>query len=303
MPLTNENDDKSALDVLAEGTLREQLGIDEPEPPEEKVEEKPAPVVDDRIDKILARQEKLETQLFEAKAENQYYRGALSQRPQPAAEPEDEELDLNFEEITADIEARGSKALVDVIRKVVAHERKSIGKEVDGRVNQRLGQQSAVDNRRQAFTNELNTVTTEFAPFWNDEFKAEADAEAMKILQLRGGKSMQDFMPGDLYSAASRVAARWERTGKGVNTVLDRPKSEGASIRELVRRVPDSDSIGKGSGQRGAKTPKTIDDLDYPERDKAAAKNVFRRLKALNPGMSEERWVASYIKGRNEEAA
>jgi hypothetical protein len=300
MALTAD-EQKSSIDILAEGSLSDQLNespIGNPEAKEPEIDEKEAA--------REARFAKIEQQNMELQQEAQFMRGYLqrqaNEQQQRQPEPKDEpEPEIDYEAVSRDIEARGAKALHEFVDGQIERRIQKALKEVDGRVNGRINQDRALDGRRQAFANELNTCMTEFKDFWSDDnFKSEADAEAMKILQMRGGKLMQDFQPGDLYSAASRVAARWERAGKGQQP---EPKTNGSgnSLREITRRVPN-ETLGNGSNGKRTTTPKSIDDLDMTDKEKAAARNVYRKLKDLNPDLplSEERWVKSYLAGQRE---
>jgi hypothetical protein len=295
MPITD--DSKNAIDILAEGSISDQLNdapTDEPKVEEPKVDEKEAA--------REARFEKLERQLLESQQEAQFMRGYLQRqqaeqtRPQP--EPEDKEEPLDYDGLTKDMETRGAKALHEFVDTQIEKRVQKALKEVDGRVNGRINQDRAVDGRRQAFANELNTCMSEFKDFWSDDtFKSEADVEAMKILSMRGGKTLADFQPGDLYSAASRVAARWERAGKGKTE--EQPRN-GSSIREISRRVPATDNLGNGNNGHRSAAPKAIDDLGMSDKEKMAAKNVFKKLKELNPGMNETKFVQYYQEGEAE---
>jgi len=303
-------EEKSSIDNLAEGSLEEQLS-EEPKP-EETHEE---PKKDEASSTLLSRLDKMEERLLERDQEIQFLRGYVAQQgDRSAPAPKDEtpqEFQFDPEKVTKDIETRGSEALVELVRNVIKHERADIEKKIDEKLQGQLGRRDQVDTRRKAFETELNNCVTEFSDAWeSQEFKNEADQVAARILQTRLGRQpqfpndMQHFQPGDLYSAASRVYAKWEREGKvGNKTNGDVRSTSGSTIREITRRVPRSDDLGSRSTSAAPKVPKKIDDIEMPDREKAAAKNVFRRLKDLNPGMTEERWVANYLKGQREAEA
>lgn len=290
MALLND-DEKSSIDILAEGSLSDQLNESATDEP--KIDE---PKVDERESAREARLEKLEKQLLESQQEAQFMRGYLQRQAneqKTVVEPEEKDEPLDYDALAKDMETRGAKALHEFVEQRIEKGVAKAVKEADGRINGRLQQQQAVDGRRAAFSNELNTCMTEFKDFWSDEtFKTEADAEAMKILSMRGGKQMSDFQPGDLYSAASRVAARWERAGKGQQP---EPKANGSSLREISRRVPTNENLGGGG--KHVSSPKSIADLGMTDKEKMAAQNVFKKLKDLNPGMSEAKFVQYYQEG------
>lgn len=314
MAVASPQDDssRSAIDVLSEGTLREQLGIDgndEGEGDEPKVEE---PKVDPDVAALKATVADLQRQQLEDRQELQFHRGALSniQRPAPkAAEPEPE-LEFNFDDVTKDIETRGTVALKDFVNKIVSHEVGKALKEADKRVDGKLGAQQASAAVIQRMRNEFNEVTSDYAEFWDQPgFKEDVDKEAGKVLEFRIGRAWQSsddnrhYAPGDLLGAASRVARRWDKEGKlpGPASNITKGNANTSSLREITRRVPANDP---GTGTRGqpAKAASTIDEIDMPANEKAAAKSVFKKLKALNPQLTEKSWVDNYHRGERNRA-
>src|SRR5882762_10224123 len=118
MAVTTDNapEEKSSIDNLAEGSLEDQLG-EEPKSEESKEE---APKGDERIQQLLDKQAKFEQQLLERDQEVQFLRGYVSrQGDQQAPAPKDEipkEFSFDAEKVTKHIEARGSEALVDLVK-------------------------------------------------------------------------------------------------------------------------------------------------------------------------------------------
>lgn len=291
------DDSKSAIDILAEGSISDQLN--EPAADEPKVEE---PKIDEKEAAREARFEKLEKQLLESQQEAQFMRGYLQrQQAEQTRQPEPKEENepaLDYDALAKDMETRGAKALHEFVDTQIEKRVQKALKEVDGRVNGRINQDRAVDSRRNAFQSELNRTMTEYAEEWKDEtFKDEADKKAAEILAIRLGRQpnfpqdMQYFQPGDLYSAATHVAGQRARN-KPVGTTTN-----GSSLREISRRVPATDNLGNGNNGHRNAAPKSINDLGMTDKEKTAANNVYKKLKELNPGMSEEKFVKYYQEG------
>src|SRR5258707_1243249 len=146
------DDSKNAIDILAEGSISDQLN----ETPEAKPEET-VPAVDEKEAAREARFEKLEKQLLESQQEAQFMRGYLQrqqnesqQRQEP---PEEKDEPLDYDALTKDMETRGAKALHEFVANEVAKGVKIALKETDKRVNGRINQDRAIDNRRNLMAN------------------------------------------------------------------------------------------------------------------------------------------------------
>lgn len=296
-------EERSAIDKIAEGSISDQL---EPEPvaePEKKDEPKVEYVSKSDF-------EKLQNELLEARQEQQFLRGYLSKRDEkkPEAPAAPVKPTFDYEQIRQDIEARGPQALEDFVDKIVAHRLEVAKRDVETNVDGKLGQRDVAQRQNALLQNEINQCVEAAGELWGtDDFKNDADKEAAKILSIRLGRApnfpedVKYYQPGDLYSAVMRVMSRRGEAGGGARNGNG---NNGSSLREITRRVPKSDDLGNGNGNgnRTKASPKTIDDIDMPQKEKEAAKRVFRKLQELNPGMTEQSWIESYNAGAREAA-
>src|SRR5258708_19704098 len=123
------------------------------------------------------------------------------------------------------METRGAKALHEFVAKEVAKGVKAATKESSKFVDNRLSQDRAANARVSHFKNEIDNISAEFPGFMQDEeFKAEADTEAIRILTLRlgqapnGSEDNRFYQPGDLIAPLSRFALKPQRSNKTTPT-------------------------------------------------------------------------------------
>ena len=309
-------EEKSALDVLAEGNLSDSLR-DEPEAEagaEDSGGEKKAEGASPELTKLQQTIEELRAQVLESKQELQFHRGYL-QRSQAEAgrekEPEKPQPKTrDWDRVNEDIKARGSEAIADLAREIAQEVRDEILQETDRRTAGRLTETQRETQYRQAMANELDSINREFSDAWtgpqSDAFKREADAEAMKTLTTRLGREprsqddLKYFQVGDLRAAASLVYARWMRAGK-IGKEEETPVNRNSSVREIARRVPASDNLGNGNRGASGGPPKTIEALGktygWKDAEISAARRVFKSLKEYNPSMTEASYCQNYIDG------
>jgi hypothetical protein len=168
-----------------------------------------------------------------------------------------------------------------------------------------LRQRDASAQYNKAYQDDMNEAITEFGKdlLESPDFIKDGDVELARIIRLRGGKT---YLPGDFFTASSRVHAKWQREGKlegrsnGNNGNGDKGRDEGQrpSLREITRRPRMSDDTGSnGDGQRRG-GGKTLHDLGLSPLEERIARQNMKGL-----GVSESDWVKSHLASEREDAS
>lgn len=306
---TDVNEPKD--DALGGDTLQDLLNppssVEEPTSDAAKSDDadKKSALTAEDVEKLIAKaREKDEERFGELEQTLTYYKGRLAERDesrQPETKKEDEIGEFTYDEakLAEGMAENAPRTLAKLVDDLGKHLEKKIRKELTKDVDGRLYQDQAMRARASAWEQDRAGVEKEYGDYLKDkDFLKEADSEIAAIITKRGGKAWADYMPGDLESAASRVVLRWLRAGKGKQIAENdaATRGNGLSLREVVRRVPQSDSLGNGNGRAASGPPKTIDQLFTNERDRKIAKKVIAKQ-----GVSEEAYVRNYLRAREDD--
>ncbi len=260
---------------------------------------------------ISEAREKDEERFGELEQTVTYFKGRLAEREENRREEpkkEDEIGEFTYDEtkLAEGMAENAPRTLAQLVKDLGAHVEKKLRKELSQDVNGRLSQDSRQRALSAAYQSDVTGVEKEFAEFVTDKkFLEECDQELATTLRKRNPSAksiealMAHYLPDDLNSTASRVALRWTKAGKVTSSNGDEGRGGdvgGTSLREIVRRVPLSDSIGNGNGRAASGTPKTIDQLFSDEKDRKIAKKVI-----VKQGVSEEAYVRQYLRAKEED--
>jgi len=261
---------------------------------------------------ISEAREKDEERFGELEQTVTYFKGRLAEREETRREEpkkEDEIGEFTYDEtkLAEGMAENAPRTLAQLVKDLGAHVEKKLRKELSQDVNGRLTQDSRQRALSAAYQSDVTGVEKEFAEFVTDKkFLEECDQELATTLRKRNPSAksiealMAHYLPDDLSSTASRVALRWTKVGKAKTSTENGGVGSGGggetSLREIVRRVPLSDSIGNGNGRATSGTPKTIDQLFSDEKDRKIAKKVI-----VKQGVSEEAYVRQYLRAKEED--
>lgn len=190
---------------------------------------------------------------------------------------------------------------------VASRTAKQVREELSGQITSRTQATEANIRRQDALRQAAVEVKNEFADIYNDPKLSEAfDLEAgQEIFRMYGDDWAKHMSPADPMNAASRVYARWARSGKLAQTQAhanggtnggDAGGSRTPSLREIVRSAPTGGSSDRVAGTAGAprgdgrRTPTTLAELGYTQTEQVAARKVMKDY-----GMTEAQWVANYL--------
>jgi hypothetical protein len=273
------------------------------------------PAADPRFSSMEERLNKAEERAIAAEQIAQQTRGQniilsnqLAQRERPAAtQPPAKEPLLKLgskEELAARLDKDPAGTLLDLFA--------DLSNAIEGRVtkvaettDQSLRQRDTAAQYERAYRADMTEAFQEFGEevCRTPEFIEEGNKEIAKIVRLRGGEG---YLPGDFYTAASRVYARMERAGKLPNPVNGAPANANnngrdaarPSLREITRRVSFSDDMSSNAsgGDRGNGAPKSLRDLGLsPLEERIARKN----MQGLN--ITEADWVRNHLAAARED--
>jgi hypothetical protein len=246
---------------------------------------------DPRFASLEERLGKLDEELAVAKQHNTYLQGVVNtlQSGQKPSETKDEPKPFVFnkDQFASDLEKDPAGAIMSLVQLLTSHQgetlRGELRKDVDGKLTLKERQtslQSAYESDKQQTLREFGEDVV-----LSDAFKRDADVEFAKILNARGGKGPNDYLPGDLYSAAAVTYGKWARDGKlpkketSPASVNGSPTQSQPTLRSIIERMPRSDMVANGNGRPTSNgVPKTIDELPgMSDRDKRAARIVIQR--------------------------
>jgi hypothetical protein len=267
----------------------------------------PAAQGSSEIAQVLERMSKLEDDLTAQKQLNTYLQGRIAERQTPAqttpTEPVPQEFSFDENAVAEEMQTNAPKALLKVVKDYLAHELKNVKKEAGSAAATTITAAQRQQQVRDAYQRDIGEVKEKFGHMLgNKEFNAAADEAIMGIIRLRGGQTVNDYMPGDLMSAASRVYGEWLSSGKIKPQGQNGNSQTVPPLREVARRpFGDLESgNGAGTGQRSGPA-KTINDLFPNDRDRRIAREVYRQTHEAEPQITEERWVASYLRARQND--
>jgi hypothetical protein len=265
-----------------------------------------APASND-IAQIMERMSKLEDDLTAQKQLNTYLQGRIAERQQPApvqpVEQAPQEFTFDENAVAEEMQTNAPKALLKVVKDYLAHELKNVKKEAGSAAATTITAAQRQQQIRDAYQRDISEAKEKYGHmFTNKEFNAAADEVIMNIIRLRGGSSVNDYMPGDIMSAASRVYGEWLSSGKIKPQGTNGNSQTVPPLREVARRPFGDLESGNGAstGQRSGPA-KTINDLFSNDRDRRIAREVYRQTHEAEPAITEERWVASYLRAKQND--
>lgn len=268
-----------------------------------------APLTAEDVRKLVSESTgELQDRLTAAEHTNAYLRGRLSEvgQSQRPAEPEQPKpFEYDMDQLAKDMETDAPRALTGYLRGLVQHElgniRGDLTKAVDGRVGLNERRRSLND----AYQRDVQSVMSRYGELVKDKnFIKDADSAILELVQARGGRDINDYQPGDLISAASRVYGDWALSGK-VKPGSVGSSSTQPSLQEVRQRPLSDNGFGEGRNGNGAalgRPPKSIDELFSSPRDRQIAKGIFKQFHEAEPNLTEDKWVASYLRAKEEDA-
>lgn len=219
-----------------------------------------------------------------------YMRGKLSQQEAPAPKVEEPTpYKFNKDEFAAALEKDPAQAIRDLVEGISTDKSRSAAKEVRTDVETRIAGRERTEQFRAAYNTDIQEARKEFGDVLNDpDFQKEADKELQRIITARGGKTLQDTLPGDVSAVAGIVAFRWSKAGKLKAEAKAEAEAPRRSLRELIETVPRSDSVGSGNdGRGGSRGGLSFEKVYSSERDRSAARKAMRGF-GLDPDKAED---------------
>lgn len=291
----------SAIDKLALGAPF--ADEEEPAAEETKPEDTSSGKSDVGLSVLNERLSKAEERAFAAEQRAQFTAGQLAllrQEKQPKAE-EPKRFQFNKDEFAAALEKDPAQAIHDLVSNLAEDKARGVGREVEGRVDNRFGQIGQQGARAQRFEQDRTKVHSKYGELAKSpEFIAAADRTIVEIVQMRTGKeasdiTQADLQPGDLFAAASAVYGDWAANGK-LPKAAPAAERQARPLREIIASAPKNESFDNPGG-RGAKNG-SVGLSDLYKADEIPA--VHKLMKEF--GITKESdWVAHMVAAGKED--
>ena len=141
-------------------------------------------------------------------------------------------------------------------------------------------------------TNTIVPVPCSDFPHCRDEaFIADANDVIADMIRRRGGDpEIDNYIPGDMHTAAEIVTNRWKVSGK-----LKSPNGNGKLLTEVVCR-PTFGDVAANEGGHSCEGTATFDGLYDSDAERKVAREAMKNL-----GVSEKDWIRNVQEARRED--